>query len=900
MELSRQEYPALLRSLSPNNAVAVLEQRVKAIGKINTDIADWLAARGSERRRVEESYVQGLRKLAGKYSHGGTADLGYVENPPRPKDTTEGARIFRTPWQSIVDSMDALAQSHSILAQKIEADVERPLKEYQSRNREMQAISTTQGSLLAVTKDLENAQKKAAKLNSGKSTTNKIAHATSDLEAANQGWESQAPYVFEQLQALDESRVNHLRDVLTQLETHEVDQVERNRTAAESCLNTLLNIDTKEEISTFVARQTANALTKPESQRSRNRPGSSGVAALPPPDLPSAVATPSRNRQDDVVRDMSNPYPANSSRTGTVLARQEKSSKGADRRLSPDKQLRTGRNPLRRGPTSRQDMQQIDSPPQSSSSHLPPQAPDPDDPLMRNAAKQPINRPTNPPQAAASINDSTGPAMPALTEVRGAPMANGIQNSDDLTSVQETRTAGERPQAQRDAEGYNLASSGVDDITRAEQEAAASVDTDQNQFKVNIRDAPIHEEDQVAQQTAFSTVANTLRAVSRLYCLGMHPLTSRQQASQVVNHRKPSSNRGRRDVRNTVFVPSGQTLESAGLGGGPPAGFPPPALPSPNTATTPSVPHEAYRGSDAQSVRSAHSMSSTANAVITHPQMHQPGLNASIVETVSATFAHGQVIKAVVIGELALQHVANNTVPASRSQHIRLDNYPVLEKVAPNPTFITQKPSISGEYSVNLSSATRPTVAFKYQVHLDDSSLAAHAPISLTPTWKIEPTQASVILSYAFNAAFVSPPQRRVSLKNVMIFINIESAKVSSCSSKPSGIFSREKSLIYWKLGDFTLDGYAEAPQKLLARFSTESEAKPGNVDVRWEISGEQAAGLGSGLGISQMGVGGKDESSSHDPFADESMSAPTDSEWKEVPLTRKIMSGKYIAISDH
>ena len=61
--MDRQEYPALLvdlhskgqdglliahvrqRSLSPNHAVAVLEERVKLIGKINYDIADWLAVR---------------------------------------------------------------------------------------------------------------------------------------------------------------------------------------------------------------------------------------------------------------------------------------------------------------------------------------------------------------------------------------------------------------------------------------------------------------------------------------------------------------------------------------------------------------------------------------------------------------------------------------------------------------------------------------------------------------------------------------------------------------------------------------------------------------------------------------------------------------------------------------
>ena len=320
-----------------------------------------------------------------------------------------------------------------------------------------------------------------------------------------------------------------------------------------------------------------------------------------------------------------------------------------------------------------------------------------------------------------------------------------------------------------------------------------------------------------------------------------------------------------------------------------------PAAPPFNIASTPPMPHDTFRGSDAQSIRSAHSMSSTANAVITHPQMHHPGLNASVVETVSATFVQGHVTKAAVVGEMALQHNATDTVAAPVSETVRLENFPVLEKVAPNPTFITQQPSTSGEYSVNLSSATRPTVAFKYQVHLDDSSLAAHAPISLTPTWKVEPAQASVIVNYNFNPAFVSPTQRSVSLKNVIIFVNVDSTKANSCQSKPAGIFSKEKSMIYWKLGEMMLDGHAAAAQKLVARFNTESEGKAGNVEVRWEISGEQAAGLGSGLGISQTGSG-KDESSGSDPFADESTSAALSGTWKAVPLTRKIVSGRYIA----
>jgi hypothetical protein len=305
-----------------------------------------------------------------------------------------------------------------------------------------------------------------------------------------------------------------------------------------------------------------------------------------------------------------------------------------------------------------------------------------------------------------------------------------------------------------------------------------------------------------------------------------------------------------------------------------------------------SMPLEDTRGTDSQSIRSSHSLSSLSQSAIKHPELHQPGLNASIIETVSATFGGGEVVKSVVIGEVALAY--NGSLEESKSEVIRLENFPVLEKVAPNPSFIEQAAGKSGEYTVNLSQIARTSLAFKYQVHLEESALASHAPVILSPVWKVEPTQTSVILNYSFNTAFASP-QRSVTLQNVAVIINIENTKAVTCLSKPQGNFSREKNLIYWRLGDITIDAYAEAPRKLLARFTTEGEAKPGIVEARWEISGEHASGLGSGLGVSQKGKGREDGS---DPFADESisMAGVGSGVYKEVPVVRKLMSGKYIA----
>lgn len=143
-------------------------------------------------------------------------------------------------------------------------------------------MSTIQGNLSSMAKDIDSAQKKTDRLQTkgNKSATGKVANASSDLENAQVQWDSQAPYVFETLQALDETRLNHLRDVLTQYQTHEVDQVERNRVTAEQCLNVLLNVETQDEIKTFALR-TVSGKQNMERQRSRQS------VALPSPSTPS-------------------------------------------------------------------------------------------------------------------------------------------------------------------------------------------------------------------------------------------------------------------------------------------------------------------------------------------------------------------------------------------------------------------------------------------------------------------------------------------------------------------------------------------------------------------------------------------------------------------------------------
>lgn len=213
-----------------------------------------------------------------------------------------GSRIFQLPWNRITSATEALAASHEVLASKIEEDVERPLRDYGSRNRDLSSMHSVHSDLVNLAKGLEVAQKKLEKAKEkGPKGADKVAVAVTSVTEATQQWESRAPFVFEQLQAIDESRLNHLRDVLTQLQTHEVDQIERSRETAESCLNVLLNVQTEDEIKTFAAK--LNGGREPVLTRNSSLAAAPVIPAPAPsePDLP-----PPPRFQDDAASQHSN------------------------------------------------------------------------------------------------------------------------------------------------------------------------------------------------------------------------------------------------------------------------------------------------------------------------------------------------------------------------------------------------------------------------------------------------------------------------------------------------------------------------------------------------------------------------------------------------------------------
>ena len=559
---------------------------------------------------------------------------------------------------------------------------------------------------------------------------------------------------------------------------------------------------------------------------------------------------------------------------------------------TPEKRDKKSRFAFRRGDSSRS-FQEVDEGP--STDQLTPAASRETRETVSRGTAEPAQSPRRQPESPQVNRSLDRPAETAMingTTLFDAPYVETpsqppIQTPQELSAAPLSQSAS--PIA------YEQPPQFVDLISRAQQDAEAAESEDQLR-KLNIRDQPIPEDEAAAQQ-AMSSMANQLR-----------------MQAQTSNPSRMTSVRGRRDVRNTMFVPNavepadathtnniGATAALSTGAAAAVAGAADLASPIKRAETPASIPEEPRTGSDVASVNSSNSMA----GMVQHPEMHDPGLNASIVESVTTTFRDGQVESSYVTGEIALAYNSNSDFPAS-TETVRIENYNELLKSAPNPAFVTptvsnkgKEPADSedrtGEYTINLSVIRRPmpTTALKYQLLIDEANLSACSPVLLTPAWQIEDNQASVIVPYALNPAFAKA-SGSVTLKNVVISVSLDKSgdagKPLNAMMMPTAgaSFKRKAALVVWRMAELTVESEGEQKQ-LLARFLTSGGLpKAGSVEIRFEIPGTTA----SGLGVSTLAP------EASDPFADERAAGSQTRSWNALQCAKKLVSGRYNVVN--
>ncbi|RFU73786.1 hypothetical protein TARUN_8470, partial [Trichoderma arundinaceum] len=323
----------------------------------------------------------------------------------------------------------------------------------------------------------------------------------------------------------------------------------------------------------------------------------------------------------------------------------------------------------------------------------------------------------------------------------------------------------------------------------------------------------------------------------------------------------------------------------------------PPRPPSSRPAAVAALASEASAASDTQSVRSGNSLGS---AHTKHPDLTGPGLNASIIETVSVLFEGGVLKSTSVAGEIAFANNPTGDADSAKTHEtIRINNFANLERIGPNRIFVhNASPDQPDQYALDVSHlSSKTSTAFSYRVFADESephSLGRHAPLLLNPAWKPQGDKLGLLLQYQLNpeCKWTAP----VTLHNVVFVVSYD-GKATGAQTKPSGTHLKDKHLVYWRLGDVTLTDVA---QKIVCRIvgAEGVEPQPGHVEARWEyaVSGEDV--VGSGISISRLETITSKDAVESDPFADENPASSNPSlaeqAWVDVPITRKLVSGKY------
>ncbi|CAG8595130.1 17610_t:CDS:10 [Dentiscutata erythropus] len=213
------------------------------------------------------------------------------------------------------------------------------------------------------------------------------------------------------------------------------------------------------------------------------------------------------------------------------------------------------------------------------------------------------------------------------------------------------------------------------------------------------------------------------------------------------------------------------------------------------------------------------------------------GLNASILETVNIISKGGDVTKLLVTGEISVTYndsmIRDNSTPI----RVRINNFDTLEKAVPNVSYLSPVPEVAGVYDLNIELLSQaggtPVVVMKYQLRIDPQHKSTYVPLHVTPKWKCEPNQTSLVVSYEVN------PEFRLSgtLAELSFMIPVD-GEVKTVQSKPTGVWSVEKQRMYWQVSNADLATPYEQ-KRILARFETSQTSQPAPAAVKFLCEGQ-------------------------------------------------------------
>lgn len=864
MAQQRTQYTnSILPNYRPVDAAKVLKSRIVAAEHLNSEVAEWFR----ERARIEQTYAEELERLSRKTFSG-----------------LQNSGLFEAIWTSILSSTRDNSKAANSFSHKIHHDVEQPLKQFLLQPQ-WEDMKTLHKELETLAHTFQSNDDKLRKKNK---------HPDDETRAQ---WESQAPYLLEQTEVIDESRLGYLKNALTTFGTIEADYSDKSLKISEKVLNNVLSFEPLDDVAAFAAQ-----VSKGEELQSMHHTFMTPHASNRAPSATESLRQSPTNNSDGFSDTHSAGYREESSssspfkirsKVGSIFRSSKKKNKDkSGSQLPPiaDTPSSANRTRYRAGNNSTSTPTRTFS----ESAELPA-------PTFSTGLVSQIGQKAKPPPPPARKANGFSNVPPVSASHRE-------QNRFDSSNSPISLSAPPRNYG-TDPEEHN--NDGHVDVPATVQEEAEYEDKAVKPFKIDIKPDTVVDASKDDDDVALSVIASTLRQ--------RNTISSRSQ-------------RGRRDIQSTLFtnipptsaetgslgqasLPSSpisrsgepiQTISEVSETPSAPVSAPVPVTapvtngvpPITQTISTPPpavisspTPVAAPITSDSQSILSEKSnvpastapvSTAIAGATLVHPPLPtSQGLNASIVEVVSAVVKDGVVSRAQLVGEIALNYRGEKS-----EANIRVGNLKIFDYITANDAFVHAIDSSKGLYKANLGSITNgpESIGFKFI----SQNAEKFVPVDFSPIWRIEPNQSSLMLAYKVADSFLR--ESPVILHDLVISVPIEGGTAVSAFSKPHAVFNKAKQRIVWQ---FTQPVVVKAgfEERLLCRFSTEGPAREAakGIEIKFRVVSEGKSRI-----LNNVEVNG-DESVGHRVVLDYNDENETTEAWKPVTSVVSVNSGRFI-----
>ncbi|ONH68251.1 Suppressor of profilin [Cyberlindnera fabianii] len=718
-------------------------------------------------------------------------------------------------WNKVIAEIKDEISANNQLKNVVEGEVIKPLTQYTTKNRQWSEIRNLHSKLSDVAKNIEMSQDKIDKYADNSRHQDKLDKYQTQLNSANATWDSEAPYVFEVFEHTDYGRLTFLRDSLLRFITAYTDSLNKISSSNEETLNTILGFDPEVEIARFAKVSSETTYVPKAARQAAESPVKLSMNAVPESETSSL---------SDSVRAPNR----RASRTSSYL------SLGNNHSVS---NLGAHTSPTKDPSPLSQPQQQ-----KNTISDVPPAVPQKypsgiNTPMSLNQAPlQPISR---------------GSSSNNFNNTNGATANGGIREQQSMNSFSEVSS--------------HINSDTQSPVDSTFQPALQQPVTTEPQYQQPAQDqypstlAPQQQQSTRAPPPPPSRKTGTLTNISEDQTYSFEQPSS---INHTVSHGQvPQPPTNRRDIQSGLFTNLSQSdLE--------------------NHQSKRISSFNSFAGSTSQ-LRPQMTGSSigTTGGLFQHPQMSQPGLNASVAEVVHAKFKDGEQVQGSIIGEIAFNYYSEDVTVPTRT-NVKIAGAEAFDQKIANTQFFK-------EIDTDEFELTPQPILGRTLGGLKFSIKDAKAPIVIIPAWRFEPHQSSVMLTLklAPHVLEALPIGQSVILDDLIVAVSIKGASKSALS-KPQGTFSKDKSRITWRFKEpVTLN--AQSDQKLVARFMTDvqGEESDSGVLVKFTVNSDS----GASTVTSPLELAAQDYSDD-DPFAQ--------AEWRRVPTVKTLVAGSYSGLS--